>query len=95
MIIPIRCFTCGKLVADKWLEYDKRIKELKEEATESAREVEDRALGLGAEELGIKKIFDDLGLNRYCCKRMLLSHVDLVEKISNNKNDEYNYDNVK
>ncbi len=25
MIIPIRCFTCGKPIAHKWEEYNKRI----------------------------------------------------------------------
>jgi DNA-directed RNA polymerase I, II, and III subunit RPABC5 len=24
---------------------------------------------------------DDLGLTRYCCRRMLLTHVDLIEKL--------------
>lgn len=26
---------------------------------------------------------DALGLKRYCCRRMLLSHVDLIEKLLN------------
>jgi hypothetical protein len=24
---------------------------------------------------------DQLGLNRYCCRRMMLTHVDLIEKL--------------
>jgi DNA-directed RNA polymerase I, II, and III subunit RPABC5 len=24
---------------------------------------------------------DELGLSRYCCRRMLLTHVDLIEKL--------------
>jgi DNA-directed RNA polymerase I, II, and III subunit RPABC5 len=24
---------------------------------------------------------DDLGLTRYCCRRMILTHVDLIEKL--------------
>lgn len=24
---------------------------------------------------------DELGLNRYCCRRMLMTHVDLIEKL--------------
>lgn len=24
---------------------------------------------------------DELGLNRYCCRRMVLTHVDLIEKL--------------
>jgi len=26
---------------------------------------------------------DELGLRRYCCRRMLLTHVDLIEKLLN------------
>lgn len=26
---------------------------------------------------------DALGLKRYCCRRMLLAHVDLIEKLLN------------
>ncbi|MHA1230623.1 MAG: DNA-directed RNA polymerase subunit N [Candidatus Helarchaeota archaeon] len=25
MIIPIRCFTCGKVIADKWEIYEERV----------------------------------------------------------------------
>eukprot|EP00287_Rhodomonas_sp_CCMP768_P008970 CAMPEP_0196719222 /NCGR_PEP_ID=MMETSP1091-20130531/2273_1 /TAXON_ID=302021 /ORGANISM="Rhodomonas sp., Strain CCMP768" /LENGTH=76 /DNA_ID=CAMNT_0042060133 /DNA_START=157 /DNA_END=387 /DNA_ORIENTATION=- len=27
------------------------------------------------------KAFEELGIKRYCCKRMLLTHVDLIEKL--------------
>ena len=26
---------------------------------------------------------DEVGLERYCCRRMLLTHVDLIEKLLN------------
>ena len=59
IIIPVRCFTCGKLVADKWDEFTERVK-----AGENA-----------------KKVLDSLGLTRYCCRRMLLSHVEIADEI--------------
>lgn len=59
MIIPVRCFTCGKLIGDKWEEFAKRVK-AKEEAG---------------------KVLDDLGVTRYCCRRMLLSHVEIIDEI--------------
>ncbi len=59
MIIPIRCFTCGKLIGDKWEEYVKR-----KEAGEDP-----------------KRILDDMGLTRYCCRRMLLSHVEIIDEV--------------
>lgn len=30
--MPIRCFTCGQVVADRWEEYDKRVNKDKEDA---------------------------------------------------------------
>ncbi|MBD3350916.1 MAG: DNA-directed RNA polymerase subunit N [Candidatus Lokiarchaeota archaeon] len=59
MIIPIRCFTCGKLIADKWEDY-RRMK------------IE----GKSADE-----IFKELGITRFCCKRMLVSHVNLIDDL--------------
>ncbi|KAH9284433.1 DNA-directed RNA polymerases I, II, and III subunit RPABC5 [Echinococcus granulosus] len=61
MIIPIRCFTCGKVVGDKWESYIVLLQ---------AEYAEGDAL-------------DTLGLRRYCCRRMILSHVDLIEKLLN------------
>ncbi|NHI91710.1 MAG: DNA-directed RNA polymerase subunit N [Candidatus Lokiarchaeota archaeon] len=60
MIIPIRCFTCGRLVADKWEEFQERTKKGEEP----------------------KKVLDDLKLNRFCCRRMLITHIELIENIS-------------
>ena len=60
MIIPIRCFTCGKVVGHLWLEFKKRVEEGED----------------------AKKVLDDLGLKRYCCRQLFLAHVDLIKKIS-------------
>lgn len=59
MIIPVRCFTCGKLIADKWEEFTQRVN-----AGEDA-----------------KKVLDSLGIIRYCCRRMIMSHVDISDNI--------------
>ncbi|KAK6036463.1 putative DNA-directed RNA polymerase subunit N [Cooperia oncophora] len=61
MIIPIRCFTCGKVIGNKWEAY----------------------LGLLQAEYTEGDALDALNLRRYCCRRMLLSHVDLIEKLLN------------
>lgn len=59
MIIPVRCFSCGKVVGDKWESFSTRV-----------------AAGEHP-----KDVLDDLGIERYCCRRMLLSHVELVDEI--------------
>lgn len=57
-LIPVRCFTCGKVIADgKWSIYQQRVDE-----GESAHAV-----------------LDDLKLTRMCCRRMYLTHVDLID----------------
>lgn len=28
-----------------------------------------------------QEVLDSLGLDRYCCRRMILSHVDLVDEV--------------
>lgn len=57
MIIPIRCFSCGKPIAHLWEQFQQRC-----EKGEDA-----------------KKVLDDLGLDRYCCRAMMLGHVELSE----------------
>jgi DNA-directed RNA polymerase I, II, and III subunit RPABC5 len=59
MIIPVRCFTCGKVIGNKW---DSYLQLLQEDLTE-------------------REALDELALSRYCCRRMLLTHVDLIEKL--------------
>jgi DNA-directed RNA polymerase subunit N len=60
MIIPVRCFSCGKPVAHLYEEFKKR--------TEKGEDP--------------KKVLDELGLERYCCRALFISHVDLLEVTS-------------
>lgn len=59
MIIPVRCFSCGKPIGHLWEEYQKRI---------SSGE-------------NPKKIMDELGLERACCRAMFLGQTDLIELV--------------
>ena len=82
MIIPIRCFTCNKVIANLWEEYLNRIQmaSLNEDIANNPKQ---RFVNI--ETLQNKtvegKILDEMGLNKYCCRRMLLAHVDLCEII--------------
>lgn len=78
MIIPIRCMTCGKVLANKWNKYQEMvnsspdIKKQPETINIRADKIEKTIEG---------KVMDELGLKRYCCRRHLLTHVDLIEII--------------
>ena len=60
MIIPVRCFSCGKVIGNKFETYT--------ELLQNGEYTEYEALNF-------------LGLNRYCCRRMLLTHVELIDKM--------------
>ena len=75
MIIPVRCFTCGKILGDKWNYYVKEIE--KDGKEESVLNVNAKTLQKTKE----GKALDNLGLKRYCCRRMMISHVDLINII--------------
>ena len=59
MLVPVRCFTCGNLIADKFEEYQTKAKSGEEPA----------------------KILDSLGIDRYCCRRMLLTTVETIQQV--------------
>jgi DNA-directed RNA polymerase I, II, and III subunit RPABC5 len=75
MIIPVRCMNCGNVLADKWLAYQKRLKE----RTGSSAPVymDGKTVPVTVE----GKALDELGLKRYCCRKHMLTHVDLMDKI--------------
>jgi|TARA_A100001037_G_scaffold296210_1_gene316390 DNA-directed RNA polymerase subunit N len=59
VLIPVRCFTCGNLIADKFEDYQTKLK-----AGEDP-----------------EKVLNDLQINRYCCRRMLLTTVETIQQV--------------
>jgi DNA-directed RNA polymerase subunit N len=76
MIIPIRCFTCAKVIADKYDYYHKEKNKLV-----AVNKDEDEANLKFFNDIHTKEILDNLGLIRYCCRRSLMSSVDLMDVI--------------
>jgi DNA-directed RNA polymerase subunit N (RpoN/RPB10) len=71
MLIPVRCFTCGKVIADKWRGYEKRVAKAVEESD-----------GSDAAAAACKaSTMDDLGLTRICCRRHMLTTVDMMDVV--------------
>jgi len=76
MIIPIKCFTCGQVLADKYRYFQAEVRAVK------------LAKGLNVEKVvyltknNVEKtpegnVLDDLGLTNVCCRRHMLTHVDV------------------
>ena len=76
MIIPVKCFTCGKVLGDKYLYYLAEVKKMKVAQGIDYNEV----LYLTKENIrktpeGI--VMDKLNLNKMCCRRHMMTHVDI------------------
>ena len=78
MIIPVRCFTCNRVIGSKYEEYLKII----------ATEPENQNIISGDPDVYLtkeniyQKAFMKIGIqDRYCCKRHMLAHIDLIQKI--------------
>ena len=59
MLVPVRCFSCNKIVGGTY-----------EEFVERRENGEDPA-----------KVMDDLGIKRYCCRKIYVSHLDLIDEL--------------
>jgi DNA-directed RNA polymerase subunit N (RpoN/RPB10) len=72
MIIPIKCMTCGKVLADKWIEFEKQVNELLDKkkpasASSTPSNFDHNSRG---------PILDKLKLTKICCRRHMLGHVN-------------------
>ena len=72
MSVYIKCPSCGRLLADKELLFDKGIKEINNEI-----------LNNDERQQRIMKLVDSLQIpkNNYCCKMRIMTYVDLYNVV--------------
>ena len=76
MIIPVKCFTCGMVLADKYRYYQSEVRRHKLVQGVSQEQV--IYLTKDNTEKTIEgEVMDFLQLNKYCCRRHILTHVDI------------------
>ena len=76
MIIPVKCITCGKVLADKYRFYQQEVRRIK---AQDGLEI-DKVIYLTKENVDKTpegKVLDQLLLTKYCCRRHMLTHVNL------------------
>jgi|UniRef100_A0A6C0E2R0 DNA-directed RNA polymerase subunit N (RpoN/RPB10) len=76
MIIPVKCFTCGNVLGDKYRYY---LEEVRKKKLEKNMDIE-KVIYLTKdfhEKTPEGEVLDDLGLNKLCCRRHILTHVDI------------------
>lgn len=76
MIIPVKCFTCGKVLANKYRYYESEVRKRNmansgntDEVTYLTEENKDKT--------ACGEVLDILKLNKICCRRHMLTHVDI------------------
>ena len=82
MIIPVRCFTCNKVIGDKYSTYLSKIEEFQKKNSNPNTTIDTNTIENGLIEKSYQGlILDDLKIKRYCCRRMFLTQVDIVDII--------------
>lgn len=80
MIIPIKCFTCGNVIANKYLYYKNNVRAIKLKKSNNVEKIDmDKVLYLtkeNQEETPESEVLNDLKL-KWCCKKHFLTHVDI------------------
>tara|TARA_B100001027_G_scaffold212207_1_gene181310 strand:+ start:685 stop:933 length:249 start_codon:yes stop_codon:yes gene_type:complete len=82
MLIPVRCFTCGKTISDKWVPFIEKVNEKKQTKTNNVKDLDIEYINLEKPNKSIEgEVMDELELHRYCCRRMILGNVHLITNI--------------
>lgn len=76
MIIPIKCFTCGTVLADKYRYYQNEVRKRKIQQGESLEKVVYLTKN-NVDKTPEGEMLDQLGLHNVCCRRHMLTHVDI------------------
>lgn len=66
-LIPIKCFTCGRVLADKYVIYSQTLA--------SGQSGPSYLVNGSSEKSPQGHILDELGLHKSCCRRHMLGHV--------------------
>lgn len=76
MIIPIKCFTCGKVLADKYRYYQTEVRKQKLQNNMDVNNVMYLTNNF-ADKTIEGEVMDKLNLIKICCRRHMLTHVDI------------------
>lgn len=77
MIIPIKCFTCGTVLADKYTYYCQEVRRRKQVQPNIQVKKVEYLTKENAEKTIQGHLLDELNLKKMCCRRHMLTHVDI------------------
>ncbi len=81
MIIPVKCFTCGMVIADKYRFYVEEVRKKKLAKGFNKDSINfDKVIYLTKEfheKTPEGEVLDELNMRKMCCRRHFLTHVDI------------------
>jgi len=76
MIIPIKCFTCGNVLADKYRYFQQEVRKIKiENKIDLDKVIYFTKKNMEKTPEGI--VLDRINIKNICCRRHMLTHVDI------------------
>ena len=76
MIIPVKCFTCGNVLANKYRYYLDEVKKMKLAKGLDVNKVE-YLTKENMEKADNGVVLDNMRIFNVCCRRHMLTHVDI------------------
>ena len=86
MLIPVRCYSCGKLLANKYVYFQNELEIKKKELKQTSVDDNSDPLFIDINAPIVKKtiageIMDNLGLIRICCRKIMLTSINIIDEI--------------
>ena len=81
MLIPVRCYSCGKVLANKYDYFQNELnrKKLAMNTTEDQLIINVNAADIKKTIAG--ELMDELGLTRICCRKVMLTSINIIDEI--------------
>ncbi len=79
MIIPVKCFTCGNVLANKYRLYKSLVEEKNGSKARGVDQDKVKYLTKNGskEKTADGLVLDELNIKKLCCRRHMLTHVDI------------------
>ena len=81
MIIPVRCYTCGKVIGDKYYYFKQQVAEQKRKEN---LDKDTNIININVDDVQKTiegKMLDSIGCIRLCCRKIILSHIELIDEL--------------
>ena len=79
MIIPMVCMNCGFPLADKWRYYQKMVADIRRQKNLPAEPIV--IDGSTVPDTPEAQACKAIGITRYCCRKVMITHRDIIDKI--------------